>query len=421
MTHSSGNTPPSPSPSRPPRTHAAKAPLLAVVFVIVALLAIGIVPRITQKHALASEVRAATDTVVPVSVGKATRAKGGPISLPGTVQALHESIVYARSAGYVRRWYVDIGQHVRAGQLLADIESPELDQEVQQARATLKQATASLELARSDLERWRALDRDSAVSRQELDQKVAAYDVGTATVNAQRANLERLTSLQAYERITAPFTGTVTQRNLDVGTLVAPGAGGTSGGTPAGSSGQGLFRVAQTDTMRVYINVPQALAPAMHPGLKANVTLQERRDHVFGGTVVRTADALDPATRTLLVEVQVPNPDRMLLSGSYAQVEIDPGATVLPVTVPANALLVDANGTRVATLDANNVIHYHPVEIGRDYGAVVEILSGIEAEATIVLNPSDDLHDGTTVKPVRLTDADTKPTARASAGRGGSR
>lgn len=337
------------------------------------------------------------------------------MSLPGTVQALHESIVYARSAGYVRRWYVDIGQRVREGQVLADIESPELDQEVQQARATLKQANAGLELAKNDLDRWRSLERDSAVSQQELDQKIAAYDAGQATVNAQRANLDRLTSLQAYERITAPFAGTVTQRNLDVGTLVAPGAGGTSGGTPAGSNGQGLFRIAQTDTMRVYINVPQSLAPAMRPGLAAKITLQERRDHPFVGTIVRTANAIDPATRTLLVEVQVPNPDRTLLSGSYGQVSIDPGNTLLPVTVPANALDVDANGTRVATLDANNVVHYHTVEIGRDYGASVEILSGIEDGATIVLNPSDDIRDGRTVKPVKLSADDVKPRSQTPA------
>jgi RND family efflux transporter MFP subunit len=218
--------------------------------------------------------------------------------------------------------------------------------------------------------------------------------------------------LQSYERITAPFTGTVTQRNLDVGTLVSPGTGGTSGGTPAGSTGQGLFRIAQTDTMRVYVNVPQAMAPAMRPGLAAKVTLQEQGPHAYVGKVVRTADAIDPTTRTLLVEVQVPNPDRSLLSGSYAQVGIDPGASILPITVPANALLFDAKGTRVATLDEHNVVHFHNVQVGRDYGAAVEILSGIPDGATVVLNPSDDLHDGSEVKPVRLTDADTKGHAR---------
>jgi RND family efflux transporter MFP subunit len=368
----------------------------AFVTIVAILLAIGIIPRLTQRRALAAEVRAASDTVMPASVATAVRARSAPLVLPGTLQPLHEAVVYARSAGYVRRWYADIGARVGAGQVLATIEAPEVDQEVQQAQAQLKQANAALAFAKSDLDRWKSLARDSAVSQQELDQKTAAYEAGAATVNAQRANVQRFTSLQGYSRVTAPFAGVVTARNIDVGALVSPGTSG------AGTGGLGLFRVSQTDTMRVYVNVPQSLVSSIHIGQSANVSLAEQHDRVFAGRVARTADALDPATRTLLVEVDVANTDRSLLAGSFVQVSLATTAMVSPVVVPANALLFNDSGTQVVVVDDHNIAHYHKVAVGRDYGATVEILSGVDEGATVALNPSDDIRDGRAIRPVRV-------------------
>ena len=386
-------------------THSAKSskgrrvalPVFALLVAV--LLAIGIIPRIAQRRALDAEVAAASDSVLATSVATATRSKSAPLVLPGTLQPLHEAVVYARSAGYVRRWYADIGARVSAGQLLATIEAPEVDEEVQQARALLKQASATMELARTDLDRWKALASDSAVSQQELDQKTATYQAGLATVGAQRANLERLTSLQGYTRVVAPFSGVVTARNVDVGALVSPGTSG------AGTGGPGLFRVSQTDTMRVYVNVPQSLIPSIRVGQRAEVILAENRSHVLEGRVTRTSDAIDPGTRTLLVEVDVANTDRSLLAGSFVEVRFSTAAMVAPVVVPANALLFNAAGTQVVVIDDHDVAHYHKVVVGRDYGATVEILSGVNEGSTVALNPSDEIRDGGLVRPVRSSPA----------------
>lgn len=378
-----------------PSPHRARIAIPAFVAIVAILLAIGIIPRLTQRRALAAEVHAASDTTLPTSVATAVRAKSEPLNLPGTLQPLHEAVIYARSAGYVRHWYADIGARVNAGQLLATIESPEVDLQVQEAQAQLKQATATLSLARSDLDRWKSLARDSAVSRQELDQKTAAYEASAATANAQRANVQRLTSVQGFSRVIAPFAGVVTARNVDVGALVSPGTSG------AGTGGAGLFRVSQTDTMRVYLNVPQSLVASIHVGQPAKVSLAERRDHVFDGRVVRTSNALDPGTRTLLVEVDVTNKDRSLLAGSFVQVGLATTAAQAPIVVPANALLVNADGTQVIVVDNHNVAHYHKVTVGRDYGATVEILSGVDEGATVALNPSDQIQDNHPVKPIQ--------------------
>ncbi len=380
--------------SSSPRRSRMAIPVFAVIVVI--LLAVGIIPRIEQRRALALEVGAASDTVKPTSVAMAIRARSAPLVLPGTLQPLHEAVVYARSAGYVRHWYADIGARVSAGQVLATIEAPEVDQEVQQAEAQLKQATATLALAKNDLDRWKSLARDSAVSQQELDQKTATYEASVATANAQRANVQRFMSVQGYSRVMAPFAGVVTARNVDVGSLVSPGTSG------AGTGGLGLFRVSQTDTMRVYVNVPQSLVPSIHVGQRADVSLAEQRGRVFVGRVARTADALDPGTRTLLVEIDVANTDRSLLAGSFVRVDLSTAGMVSPIVVPANALLFNAGGTQLIVIDSQNVAHYRTVVVGRDYGATVEILSGIDEGVTVALNPSDDIRDGHAIKPVKV-------------------
>jgi RND family efflux transporter MFP subunit len=379
--------------SSPPQR--SRIALPAFVLFVVVLLAIGIIPRLTQRRALAAEVNAATDSLLPTSVATAAREKSTPLVLPGTLQPLHEAVIYARSAGYVRKWYADIGTRVGSGQVLATIEAPEVDQQVEQAQAELRQASANLALAKSDLDRWKSLARDSAVSQQELDQKTAAYQASAATANAQRANVQRLTSVQGYSRVVAPFAGVVTARNVDVGALVSPGTSG------AGTGGLGLFRVSQTDTMRVYVNVPQSLVASIQVGQRADVSLAEQHGRVYSGRVARTADALDPTTRTLLVEVDVANSDHSLLAGSFVQVDLSTMGMVSPIVVPANALLFNANGTQIVVIDGHNVAHYHKVVVGRDYGATVEILSGIDDGSTVALNPSDDIRDGRPVKPVR--------------------
>lgn len=385
-----------PSPSH----HRSRAGIAIFIAVVAALLAIGIVPRITQKRSLAAEVSAASDTIVSTSVSTAVRSKSQPLNLPGTLQPLHEAVVYARSAGYVRQWYADIGARVKAGQLLATIEAPEVDQQVQEAEAQLKQAGASLSLAKNDLDRWKSLARDSAVSQQELDQKTAAYEASLATVNAQHANVERLTSLQGFSRVVAPFAGVVTARNIDVGALVSPGTSG------AGTGGAGLFRVSQTDTMRVYVNVPQSLVTAIHVGQAATVSLSDQTHRSYSGGVVRTSDALDPSTRTLLVEVDVANTDQSLLGGSFVQVALATSAVQPAIVIPANALLVNSAGTQVVVVDDHNIAHYHMVAVGRDYGATVEILSGVDNGAVVALNPSDQIRDGHPVRPVTVSSPD---------------
>ncbi|HEY7899121.1 MAG TPA: efflux RND transporter periplasmic adaptor subunit [Gemmatimonadaceae bacterium] len=380
----------------PSSARRSRLPVAAFVAVLGILLAIGIIPRVTRTRALAAEARAASDTTLPTSVSTAVRAKSEPLDLPGTLQPLHEAVMYARSAGYVRHWYADIGAHVSAGEILATIEAPEVDQQVQEAQAQLKQATATLALAESDLDRWKSLAHDSAVSQQELDQKTAAYQASAATANAQRANLQRLTSVQGYSRVTAPFAGVVTARNVDVGALVSPGTSG------AGTGGAGLFRVSQTDTMRVYVNVPQSLVPSIHVGQSASVSLSEQQGRTYTGRVARTSDALDPATRTLLVEVDVANTDHSLLSGSFVQVGLTTAGMQPAIVVPANALLVNATGTQVIVVDDHNVAHYHKVTVGRDYGATVEILSGVDEGAIVALNPSDQIRDGHQIRPVKV-------------------
>ncbi len=385
------------SPSSPRRS---RAGITIFIVIVAGLLAIGIIPRITQKRSLAAEVSAATDTIVSTSVSTAVRSKSEPLNLPGTLQPLHEAVVYARSAGYVRQWYTDIGSRVRAGQVLATIEAPEVDQQVQEAAAQLMQAGANLSLAKNDLDRWKSLARDSAVSQQELDQKTAAYEASLATVSAQRANVQRLTSLQGFSRVVAPFAGLVTARNVDVGALVSPGTSG------AGTGGAGLFRVSQTDTMRVYVNVPQSLVAAIHVGQAASVSLSGQTHRSYAGRVARTSDALDPSTRTLLVEVDVANTDHSLLGGSFVQVSLATSGMQPAIVIPANALLVNSAGTQVVVVDDHNIAHYRKVAVGRDYGATVEVLSGVDEGAVVVLNPSDQIRDGHVIRPVKVAGAD---------------
>jgi RND family efflux transporter MFP subunit len=390
-----------------------RAGVLAVV-VLAVIFVSAILPRRAVNRELAADV-VARDSAPAVTVTVVGRASSGrELTLPATLQAMHEGAIYARVSGYVTRWHADIGSVVRAGDVLADIDAPELAQEVQQAESQVAQTRATLGLARTELERWRVLAKDSAVSRQEVDQKQAAYDVAAANMGAAEANLRRLTETRRFTRVTAPFTGVITARGVDLGSFITS-AGATSGGLAAGAgAGQGpgsLFRIAQTDTVRAYVNVPQAYVASITPGLAADVVVQELAGRTFTGHVARTSRAIDAASRTLLAEVDIRNPNFALLPGMYAQVRLRFARVTPPLLLPAAALLIRADGPQVAVVDAASpghpaTVHFRNVEIARDYGASVEIASGVDEGATVVLNPGTDLVDGGAVRVVGAAPGD---------------
>jgi RND family efflux transporter MFP subunit len=370
------------------------------------LFIITIIPRLTVHRELLAEA-AGRDSAPIVQVTTVHRAAAGSeLTLPGTIQALHEGAIYARVPGYVRRWYADIGSVVRAGQLLAEIDAPELEQNVQQAQSQLEQTHAALGLAKADLERWRVLARDSAVTGQELDQKRAAYAAAAANSGAMEANLRRLTQTRQYTRITAPFAGVVTARNVDIGSLITA-AGATSapvaaGGAPGPGSGM-LFRVAQTDTVRTYITVPEAYATSMRAGLMADVQVQGIPGRHFTGHVLRTSRSLDVSSRTLLTEIDVPNQDFALLPGMYAQARLQFPRVTPPLLLPSSSLVIRSSGPQVMVVEraANGgpaVVRLRPVQIARDYGSTVEIASGVIDGMTVVLNPGTEIMDGAKVR-----------------------
>jgi RND family efflux transporter MFP subunit len=318
--------------------------------------------------------------------------------LPGSLQGAQQAPLAARSAGYVKRWTKDIGSAVRKGELLAVIESPEIDQQLSQAEAARGQAAASLGLARSTVERWEALRKKDVVSQQELDERRSGLAQAVANVAAADANVQRLRQLQGFTRIVAPFDGVITRRNVDVGDLID-------------SSGKTLFVLTQMDPLRVYVNVPQSYAQLVRPGQKVVVSQSELRGQSFAGEVARTAASIDPATRTMQVEIALPNKDRTLLPGAYVQVEL-PLAGQRTLVVPNNVLLFRAEGTRVASVDAANRIRLKPVTLGRNLGESIEVVDGIAAGDRLVVNPSDSLGEGDTVAVAASEDAGAASAAR---------
>jgi RND family efflux transporter MFP subunit len=313
---------------------------------------------------------------------------GRPLTLPGTLQGVIEAAVYARSNGYVVRWLKDIGSTVKKGELLAEITAPEIDQELSQAISSRAQAAAGASLAKSTADRWQALRERDAVTQQDLDERQSAYNQAAASLAAADANARRLQKLQGFNQVVAPFDGVVTRRNLDVGDLVNAGNGGT---------GQALFAVAQVDPLRLYVFVPQAFAPQVKIGDEVTVTLAERADQQYRGRVERTARAIDTATRTMQVEIRVPNPTGALIAGSYVQVTLPIDANARALVVPTNVLLFRPEGTRVALVDLKGHVQLKLVKLGTDFGTTVEVLSGLDPADQIVLNPADSLADGDVV------------------------
>ena len=356
-------------------------------FLVIALAFFGgftLFQRRAQYQALANETEAMAIPTVAV-IHPAAEAGQEDLVLPGTLQAYVESPIYARTSGYLQKWYHDIGSRVKKGDLLADIDTPEVDQQLSQARADLNTAKANAHLSDITATRYSELIKTDGVSKQEVDNAVGDLEAKKATVQSSEANVRRLEELESFKHIYAPFSGGITRRNVDIGTLINAGNGGTS---------QQLFSLAQTDPIRVYVTVPEINAPSVHPGLGAFLELTQYPGQQFQGKVVRTAEAIDPATRTLLTEVDVPNHDGALLPGGYAQVHLQVKVTTERLTVPVNALLFRSEGLRAVVVDPNHKIHLKPLTIGRDYGTSLEVLQGLQRSDWIVLNPADSLDEG---------------------------
>jgi multidrug efflux pump subunit AcrA (membrane-fusion protein) len=386
---------------------------LAVVAAIalVALLVVGIRPRLAMQRTLAGDVDSAKSALVLVAASTATRPnKPNTLLLPGTLEALHDVAVYSRVGGYVQRWHADLGTVVGSGQLLAEIVAPELNQNVLQARAQVAQMQAALVLARANLQRYRFLAADSAVTVQELQQMEEADRAAAASVRAAEANLSSLMVMQGYLQIRAPFDGVVTARNVDNGSLIsAAGASATpltAGGTELAPativSAASLFRIAQTDVVRVYIDVPEPYVGSIHSGMSAELVIEDLGNKTFSGKVVRTAHAVDPQTRTLLVEVDVPNPTRVLRPGMYVQVRVTLPRTGAPIMIPSTALTARAGGPQVLELTPSDsthaTAHIRSVQVARDFGSTVEITSGLTEGAIVATIGTQILAEGQTVR-----------------------
>jgi membrane fusion protein, multidrug efflux system len=374
--------------TRPRKT--ARYIALAIALVLVIAAVVTIVSRLGERDALAKETEAlAVPNVVVI------QPKNEPpqqeLVLPSTLQAFTESPIYARTNGYLAHWYKDIGSKVTKGELLADIETPEIDQELAQARAARIQAEAQLALAKTSADRWESLRKMDAVAQQETDERTSNYAQLQAGLASSTANVRRLEQLESFKHVYAPFSGTVIRRNTDVGALINAGNSG---------SNQELFVIAQISPIRVYIDVPEIYAASVHRGVTAQIELTSLPGQRFSGNVARTADAIDPATRTLRTEIDFPNRDGKLYPGSYAQVHFNVKTATARFSVPVNALLFRAEGTRAAVVGSDGKVHLKPVVIGRDYGTDVEILNGLEASDSLILNPSDSLEEG---QPVHAT------------------
>jgi RND family efflux transporter MFP subunit len=386
-----------PAPFRPTRRRLAWAAGTATAF-FACLVTVGIVPRVLHQSAMAAEEHAQEQTPARVTVVRAERStETASVVLPGSVEPLQETDVYARANGYVRKWFFDIGAHVKRGEVMADLEVPDIDKELKQgeatanqARAQIRQAETQLELARITNQRYAALGPSGVVTQQEVDQYRAGYDAQQANVAAAEAahgsalaNVQRLHDLKSFGVIVAPFDGVVTARTAEVGQLVTAGT----------TTGKPLFRVAEVDTVRVFVNVPQLYAGGIAVGMTAPTTVREIPGRAFAGRVARTAHELDVGTRTLLTEVDIPNPDDSLLAGMYGQVSFHVTGQAALLLVPATAVLIDARGTRVAVVH-DGVLSWRKVDIDGDLGDRIAVSTGLAEGDEVVASPSDRLVEG---------------------------
>jgi RND family efflux transporter MFP subunit len=399
-----------------PSSHTIRNLLLLFVIILIVAFVAGYLPRHRRELQLVAEADTHNEALPQVSVMTARRAdRHGNLILPGNIQAVTEAPILARAEGFVQRRYVDIGDRVTAGQLLAEIEAPDLDQQLRQVQAAVQQAQADLErnnaaleqgkanesLAKVTAQRWENLVKRGVVSRQENDQYQAQYQAqsanvraldravaaGKSNVSSAEANVARVSDLQSYLKVRAPFAGVITLRNVDVGALV------NSGSTL-------LFRIARTNLLRTYVNVPQSSASDIHVGQTALLSTSESPQAKFPGQVARTANALDPSSRTLLVEIQAANPDGKLLPGMYVQVDMNLPRKDPPLLIPSDTLVVRPEGTLVALVNARNVVHFQRIQVGRDLGDSIEVLSGMKDGDKAIVNPNDSVQEGARVQPV---------------------
>jgi RND family efflux transporter MFP subunit len=388
---SPGTVSASPDQSVPPRIPTGIR-LIAIIVVVIVLCGVAyrLISRSHDETQLADATQATATPTVRV-IHPAATGNAPEIALPGNTQAFDDTPIYARTSGYLKKWFVDIGQHVSKGQLMASIETPELDEQLQVAQADLKSAQADLNLANTTSERYQNLLRSDSVSKQETDVAVSGAAAKRAAVEAAQANVRRLQQLQSFEKIYAPYSGTVTQRNTDIGDLINSGSSATS------STAKELFHIASVQELRVFVAVPEIYAPAIRNGDTATLTLDEYPGQVFTGTVARNSGAIDSSSRTLNVEVDVNNRDGRLLPGAYVFVHFKVPQQIRQLSVPSNTLLFRSEGMQVGIVRDGHV-HLQHVLIGKDDGKSVEIASGLSANDQVILDPSDSLSEGQAVK-----------------------
>jgi len=366
--------------------------VIGLAAVMASLFAIGLWPKWNALKVAQAE--AGKDDLQVVAYVAAKRgSQKADIVLPASLYAMQETTIYARTNGYLKRWLVDIGDQVKAGQVLAEIEAPEVDRELDQAYASRAQVKANLDLARVTAERYGALLKEEAVSTQEVDEKFGIHEARKADYAAAEANLRRLGQMKSFQRVTAPFSGTIVARNVDVGSLIQAGSASSSGW---------LFKLAQTETIRAHVSVPQSSMRMIKPGMTVDLVVPELGEWVFPAKVMRSAGAFDSTTRTMVVEMHVPNKGGPLLPGMYAQARISLVNGEPNLQVPINALMIGGEGARVAVVDTGGVIHIKPVKLGRDFGKEVEILAGLADNDHVVNNPRDSLIEGTKVRATEM-------------------
>jgi RND family efflux transporter MFP subunit len=362
--------------------------LLVLVFVAL-VVAAGILPRLKARAALKTETIDLATPTVNVMHPK----QGAPhqeLILPGNMQAFTDSPIFARTNGYLKKWYVDIGAHVKNGQLLADIDTPEVDQQLQQARANLNTAQANYRLSQITANRYQDLKNTDSVAKQDVDNAVGDFQAKAAMVASAEYQVKYLEQLESFKEIYAPFDGVITARNTDIGALITAGS--------AGGVGTQLFHISAVRTLRVYVNVPQQYSQDTKPGLPADITLQEFPGRRFKGTLVRTANSIDLSTRTLLVEVDVENPTGELFPGAYGSVHLKLPSDIPTFIIPVSALIFRAQGLQVATVGPNNRAQLVAITLGRDFGNEVEVISGFSAQDSVVINPPDSIISGEEIR-----------------------
>jgi membrane fusion protein, multidrug efflux system len=376
--------PPHSAPKNPPaaQPRLGRWALLIVIVLVIAVIA-GLVPRWRHRQALVTETRELAVLTVNVTHPVPGTA-GSSMTLPAEVKPVVEAPIYARASGFLKQWKVDIGAKVEAGQLLADIDAPELDQQLTGSKAELAQAEAALALAKITAARWAELLKTSSVSEQENAEKQADLALKVANVDAAQANVHRLEDLQNFTHVKAPFAGVITSRSIDVGDLI--------------SSGKELFRLADTRTLRVFVRVPQSATPGIAIGVGAEMTVPEMPARKFTAKVVRTAGAIDASSRTLLTELEVDNSNNELLSGSYAQVSFNALKQELALVLPSNTLLFRSEGTQVGVVGPDKKVELRHVMLGRDFGRTLEVVSGLKPTDQVIINPADSLVSGMEVR-----------------------